>query len=114
MSLIANQLQPRHQRPLFQQHLQAYQDKLQQQLKLQQSPLQVLFCSDKKHCFLTLHYFAGSGSGGLSNAEFCAMDQEHTMCKYPVSLISKTGLRFEIYLIRAPQMSAPPRLSSGS
>ena len=64
--------------------------------------------------YFYFYLFAGSGSGGPSNEEFCAKDQEHTMCKYPVSFILKTGLAFEIYLIRAPRPSAPARLSSGS
>ena len=45
MPSIANQLQPQHQHPLFQQHLQAYQLKLHllQQLKLQQLQQHVFF-----------------------------------------------------------------------
>ena len=42
--------------------------------------------------YFYFYLFAGSGSGGPSNEEFCAKDQEHTMCKYPVRfIVKKTG-----------------------
>ena len=38
---------------------------------------------DKMYKFL----FVGTGSNVPSNDEFCAKDQDHTMCKYPVSFL---------------------------